>query len=84
MPARKKPRYVFSLVSTTVMVPERCPLRRGHAWYSDHPAVEKYPEMFSDDPPEIYPLGWVPPVELPVEQATAAPGEKRASSRATD
>jgi hypothetical protein len=47
--------------------------------YSSDPVVLAHPALFSDDPVVIarYP-GWQPDVE----QATAAPGERRASRRA--
>ena len=52
----------------------------GTAWYADHPLVVHNPDAFSDDPTEVLPRGWKPdPV---VEQATAAPGEKRTARRA--
>jgi len=41
------------------------PLRRGDAWDSDDPLVRERPDLF----------------EHPVEQATAAPGEKRSTRR---
>jgi hypothetical protein len=40
---------------------------KGQNFDSNHPAVKKWPEMF----------GGVEQVHGPVEQATAAPGEKR-------
>ena len=45
----------------------------GRAYTIDHPAVRQYPHLFSDEP-TVY--DWHGPV---VEQATAAPGEKRAT-----
>jgi hypothetical protein len=49
----------------------------GEAWYADHPLVVDHPDSFSDEPPLIHPRNWTPPVE----QASAAPGEKRANRR---
>lgn len=49
-------------------------VKKGSAWHADHPIVTSHPEMFDDDPPEVLPRGWKP---SQVEQATAAPGEKR-------
>jgi len=54
-------------------------VQKGTAWHADHPLVLAHPDMFADDPPEVLPRGWKPEkvVEPVVEQATAAPGEKR-------
>lgn len=58
-------------------------IRRGQHWSADDPIVREHPDMFSDDP--RYGLTYsVPPPEMsepPVEQATAAPGEKRSVRR---
>jgi hypothetical protein len=53
-------------------------LRRGDAWHADHPLVMARPDLFSTDPLEVHPRGWVSAV---VEQATEAPGERRATKR---
>lgn len=55
-------------------------VKEGSAWHADHPLVVANPSLFSDDPPEVLPRGWKP--EPAVEQATAAPGEKRTTRRA--
>jgi len=70
-----KPKYVFALSDATIIRGKRYHLRRGAAWHPDHPLVAEFPDSFSDEPPEVFPIGWEPPVE----QATAAPGERRAS-----
>lgn len=52
----------------------------GQHWRADDPVVKAYPEMFTDD--ARYGLSSTVPVpadEPAVEQATAAPGEKRTS-----
>lgn len=49
-------------------------------WWAEHPLVLTHPDAFADQPSEILPRGWEPPVE----QATAAPGEKRATRRPDD
>jgi hypothetical protein len=54
------------------------PIQEGQAWHANHPLVLAHPDAFSDDPPVVFPRGWDPPVE----QASAAPGEKRATRRA--
>ena len=52
---------------------------KGSHWAADDPVVRRYPDRFTTDP--RYGLNFtVPPVgydDPPVEQATAAPGEKR-------
>lgn len=58
-------------------------IRHGSHWFADDPVVAANPDMFSSDP--RYGLSWTgePPPEMrlppdvPVEQATAAPGERR-------
>jgi hypothetical protein len=55
-------------------------VRKGTHWSADDPLVRAYPGVFAADP--RYGLSWTgpPPPEMsepPVEQATAAPGEKR-------
>ena len=56
----------------------------GSHWPVDDPVVKAAPEAFSPDP--RYGVQWYgePPAELaepPVEQATAAPGERRGQVR---
>ncbi len=77
-------KHVFAL--DTVSVRERgskypTTVVKGSAWYADCPLVEDHPDLFSSTPPEILPRGWKP---AEVEQATAAPGEKRATRRRAD
>lgn len=54
-------------------------VRRGQHWSADDPVVREKPDAFTADP--RYGLAFSsPPAELadpPVEQATAAPGERR-------
>jgi hypothetical protein len=57
----------------------RVMVRKGSHWPVDDPLVKRYPEAFSSDPRwglqfSREPSGWDDP---PVEQATAAPGERR-------
>jgi hypothetical protein len=69
---------VFARDDTWVGVhPNRVRLTKGDTWHADHPLVLAYPEAFSDEPTAMHPRGWDPPVE----QASAAPGEKRATRR---
>ncbi len=77
MPA---PKYVFALDTCSLREPgSKYPttIHKGTAWYADSPLVVLYPDMFSTKPTEVFPRGWV----SPVEQATAAPGEKRTTRR---
>ncbi len=53
-------------------------IHAGQAWDTKSQVVKERPEMFDDDPPVIH--GGV--ADAPVETATAAPGEKRATKRA--
>lgn len=73
-------RYVFASASVSVRVPGETypvPVRRGEVWYAEDPFVKAHPDLFSDDPPRARGS------EPEVEQATAAPGEKRATRRAS-
>lgn len=72
----------FALDTVSLATPGsafRTQIRRGQAWHAEHPLVLHYPDLFSDEPPDVFPHGWEPEVE----QATAAPGEKRATRRAS-
>ena len=59
----------------------------GSHWPANDPVVAQHPTLFSQSPLygmqwSVEPDGWNdPPVERPVEQATAAPGEKRNTRR---
>ncbi|HEU4542576.1 MAG TPA: hypothetical protein VFR23_15725 [Jiangellaceae bacterium] len=57
-------------------------VQKGSHWPADDPVVRAYPQYFSDDPRygmnySVEPEGY----DAPVEQATAAPGEKRNTRR---
>ncbi len=60
-------------------------VRHGTHWFADDPVVQANPGMFSASP--CYGLSWSgpPPEEMSqppeVEQATAAPGERRSTRR---
>lgn len=61
----------------------RAQVWKGSHWPADDPVVARYPERFSTDPRfgmqyTAEPAGWNDP---PVEQATAAPGERRTTRR---
>lgn len=78
-------KYVFARITGTVQGRAgTLRVREGSVWYADHPLVKEHPDLFSVDPPEVFPRGWTPPepkVDRVVEQATAAPGEKRGVKR---
>jgi hypothetical protein len=78
----KQQHYVFARDTASVREPgSKYPttVHKGTAWHADCPMVVEHPDLFSPDPPEVHPRGWKP---APVEQATAAPGEKRTVRRA--
>lgn len=55
----------------------------GEAWRADDPVVQSHPDWFGDTPKVVRTtLPRHLQGEPPVEQATAAPGEKRATTRA--
>jgi hypothetical protein len=77
-------KVVYATATGPVNLPNggRGNVRHGTHWPADDPVVLANPTMFSDDPryglafseqPEGY--------DAPVEQATAAPGEKRQTRR---
>lgn len=49
-------------------------VQEGEAWAADDPLVVAHPELFADTPARVYRSNGRREV---VEQATAAPGEKR-------
>lgn len=82
MSRSKSPQQAYVFAADTVSVREpgsKYPttIPKGSAWFADCPLVRAHPDLFSPDPPEVHPRGW----SAPVEQATAAPGEQRHTSR---
>jgi hypothetical protein len=74
----------MNVVYATATVPVQLPsgiggmVQKGSHWPADDPVVLAHPEYFSPDPRfgmsySVEPAGY----DAPVEQATAAPGEKR-------
>ena len=78
--------YVFALDTVSVRINSiPVPVQIGAAFHKDDPVVLVHPELFSPDPVFIH---RTPGYEIPkrleeptVEQATAAPGEKRGARR---
>lgn len=65
--------YVYCLSTCAVRYDNRVlHLTKGVPWRSDDPFVRDHPELFSRKPPITGAT-----VDPPVEQATAAPGERR-------
>lgn len=77
---------VYATGTSVVTTPDggRHTVQGGQHWPADDPVVRANPSLFSADP--RYGVSFsVVPAELsepPVEQATAAPGEKRNARRA--
>lgn len=79
-------RVVYAVGSEVVRMPDgnSYPVQKGSHWPEDDPVVRFRPELFSDDARYgmLYsrePDGY----DAPVEQATAAPGERRNVRRRT-
>lgn len=69
--------YVYALSSCAVRWRDRTiRLTRGTPWRSDDPFVKDRPELFSRKPPVVA-SSTPASASRDVEQATAAPGEKR-------
>jgi len=76
---------VYAVASQSVLDPNtgvRGAVQKGSHWPADDPVVKAHPDLFSTDARyglaySVEPDGW----DAPVEQATAAPGEKRATRR---
>jgi hypothetical protein len=60
-------------------------IQRGEIWDPDDPVVQSHPDWFTSDPTGLMrrsdPPSIAPMTEPAVEQATAAPGEKRSVKR---
>jgi hypothetical protein len=66
----------FAATTATVRWNDRLyRIAEGDPWYSDDPFVRARPELFTDAPQRVF-------GDRPVEQATAAPGERRTVKRA--
>jgi len=70
--------YKFANMSGTVFLGDRrVVLRVDEAWDVSADIVKQRPEMFNEHPSRIHGA----PADAPVEQMTAAPGEKRTTRR---
>lgn len=75
--------YATDRASVTLRGGGQVQVHKGTHWAETDPVVKEYPGLFSSDPRygmqyTIEPEGYDAP---PVEQATAAPGEKRNNRR---
>jgi hypothetical protein len=59
---------------------QRIPVRAGEPWDAGDPLVARYPDMFADNLSAVR-TTLTPSGMLPVERATAAPGERRNTRR---
>ncbi len=70
--------YKFCRVSTIIgWKGATLNLRANTVWPADDPFVKAHPELFADSP-EVVETSTGARYSAPVEQATAAPGERRA------
>jgi hypothetical protein len=83
-------RAVFAKSTTSVPLPDggMVSVMAGTHWSAEDPVVRTHPDLFSDDPRHgmlfsrpLAPNDYPGADESPVEQATAGPGEKRATRR---
>lgn len=81
-------KLVFANTTTTITTPGgvHVLIRWGEHWPASDPVVKSHPNLFTDDPTPGLRIS--APIEetngtpgKPVEQATAAPGEKRTTRR---
>lgn len=72
-------RLVCAITTATVAPPKggghNIVVREGGYWRAEDPVVVAYPSLFTED--VRYNLNSSEPLDAPVEQASAAPGEKR-------
>ena len=78
-------KVVYATTTSLVTDPStgvRGKVQKGTHWPADDPVVKANPDLFSEDPRwgmnySVEPDGY----DAPVEQATAAPGERRQTRR---
>lgn len=73
---------VYAVDTAQIMMPDESMvlIRKGEPWSTDSPVVRFKPELFSTEVDRPAPTS-IGPDGSPVEQATAAPGEKRSTRR---
>jgi len=74
----------IKFATSTCVVPFqglRVTITAGEAWDATDPLVRSHPALFTDKPAVVRGTGPSGVIERPVEQATAAPGEKRGTKR---
>lgn len=77
-------KIVVATQTTTFFIgAQRVHVNEGAAWAADSIAVQQHPDLFTDDPTRALGLDLVPEPSSagPVEQKTAAPGEKSNARR---
>lgn len=74
-------KFVKQSVSTLING-QRVRLTLDDPWRDDDPVVKAAPQFFNDEPSNVQTSLGRQSTEAPVEQATAAPGERRATKRA--
>lgn len=79
-------RVVYAVTTASLSMPsgESFIVRAGTHWPEDDPIVVSHPGVFSPDARYGLSYSGEPPAEMaepPVEQATAAPGERRNTRR---
>lgn len=79
--------YATSTTHVTTREGGRLVVHKGEHWPATDPVVQAQPSLFSADARygmryTVEPDGYDAPIGAPVEQATAAPGERRTRTRA--
>ena len=76
-------RVVFATVTTSVTMPagHSILVRTGSHWPAEDPFVLAHPDLFTEDARVGMTYSQPPQPDPPVEQATAAPGERRVLAR---
>jgi len=73
---------VFAQASLSAGSPvDRVRLKAGEPWWADDPFVLANPDLFGQYPPDLRMVRGARGASVTVEQATAAPGERRGVRR---
>lgn len=69
---------VYAVDTVNIMMPDESMvlIHKGEPWSTDSPVVRFKPQLFTTEAERPAPTS-IGPDGMPVEQATAAPGEKR-------